>query len=274
MTSKDGEWPAEGVAERTARRIVSSHLRVDVSRLDDGSRDRQPDGLIHLPAGPVPLEVVTDTDGQVKKLWATLRREGRDISLAADSVAWDVFVEHRARFKTLVRLLPPLLSDLPVDFFEHSDDTWPPNSQRAAIDAALAQLGVVDVVPMAAARGIARIRPNGWNSHENMQPFSEWLVAVLQANRDVAEKLALHGGNERHAFIWATSSSPWPVNSLLVDDDDDEPSLPDAPPQLPIGITHLWVASDQARRGCLYWSSDAGWSRIQAITVRELDLDH
>lgn len=92
MTRK-GPRP-EGLLERLARGIVADELGIPVDRYDDGTADGQPDGMIRLPAGDAPLEVVSDEDPEYASQAAALDKHGRRIE-GLDDRAWYVTVRRR-----------------------------------------------------------------------------------------------------------------------------------------------------------------------------------
>jgi hypothetical protein len=64
-----------------------------------------------------------------------------------------------------------------------------------------------------------------------------WAVQFLTDTApDVPRKLAASGYPERQAFIWATVTTPHEIASIL-----DGDALPTEAPDLPDGVTHLWV---------------------------------
>ena len=89
-----------------------------------------------------------------------------------------------------------------------------------------------------------------------------WAAQFLTDTPDVPRKLAASGHPERHAFIWATFTTPYEIASIL---DGEAEALPTEAPQLPDGVTHLWVGSWYASRRTLYWRPDHGWSEAYRI---------
>lgn len=247
--------PEEGHLEKVARRVVSEGLGVKVTRYDDGAVNHQVDALIHLPSGPVPLEVVSDVDPQYEMQWAALRRIGSVLQSNLPH-SWMVFLTNDGHIRTLRRELPRILADWPKDVPEWKDP----------IGDELRELGVAGVVELEGdVRGQIVLTHEGWNSWDDTIELNEWILRVLSRESDVAAKLERHGGAERHAFIWSRPSSAYAVNSLLEQDDDDIGDPVYGPP-LPAGITHLWVASTMTRRGCLVLT-EGQWRRTAWRTV-------
>ena len=77
----------EGQLERLARHIVAQELSVVVDRNDDGTADRQPDGMILYPTYSAPLEVVSDEDPLYASQAYQLAKRGRSIP-ALDHRGW------------------------------------------------------------------------------------------------------------------------------------------------------------------------------------------
>jgi hypothetical protein len=250
--------------ERLARRIVADELGVTVTLFDDGSAPRMPDALIHLEAGPAPLEVVRDDDQRFEQLWAELKRQGSVLRTDLPS-SWYITLNNRAHVRRLRATLPRILA------------TWPPAETIYGYDEippALERLGVVDVREFERGeRGLIVLSHEGWNSWDDPIELNEWVARVFTKAPDVPAKLEAHGGEQRHAFIWARDSSAWNVMALLVPDDDDDARLPVHGPTLPAGVTHVWVASTRTRRGCLLLEGDR-WRRTGWITADDsLDED-
>jgi hypothetical protein len=88
-----------------------------------------------------------------------------------------------------------------------------------------------------------------------------WAVQFLTDTApDVPRKLAASGYPERQAFIWATVTTPHEIASIL-----DGDALPTEAPDLPDGVTHLWVGGWYAGPRTLYWRPDNGWSEAYRI---------
>ena len=128
----------------------------------------------------------------------------------------------------------------------------------------LVALGVTYVSAFPAAEpGTIYLRHEGWANWENRGELNDWVLRVLARESDVGDKLATHGGIERHAFIWATPSSPWDVNAVLRDEAEALGlSIPTAAPTLPSSITHIWVASTWTPHQALV-TRDNRWHRVE-----------
>jgi hypothetical protein len=264
--------PAEGLEECVARELVALELNVEVSRYDDGSADNQPDALIHFPTGPVPLEVVRDHDVAFNRFDNAARKIGWSVITSPDQPGWYVSLRHTADLRHVRAQLPALLQDLPVHWFQSEstpgDAVFLQDDREYALASYLLErLGVVFLQPLPEKAGVIRLTAEGWYSWDDPIELIPWISRVLTREYDVSEKLAKHGGAQRHAFIWTSTGSPWSVNSMLRHDDDDEPSVPHEPPQLPSGVTHLWVASSMSRRDLLYWSPEDGWKRAKGLPI-------
>ncbi|MET7377989.1 hypothetical protein ABZT08_04045 [Streptomyces sp. NPDC005526] len=92
------------------------------------------------------------------------------------------------------------------------------------------------------------------------EPFHDWLDGHLNADsphmRGNREKLARASGDERHAVVGVTMTSPWAAFHALHFDAD---TLPPLRPELPNEFTHLWLIGAQASDRCLAWYPDRGW---------------
>lgn len=265
--------PAEGELEQWAREIVAFELGVEVTRNDDGTADGQPDALIHLPRGPVPLEVVADHDVPYLKLQDAGRKRGKRIPTPFGQTGWFVSLRHSSDRRLVDERLPKLLKDVPTEWFATGSAPFDDvllfdDPEYTHLSYLLDKIGVVYLSAWPAEPGVIRLSEEGWYSWDDPIELVPWISRVLQRERDVPTKLARHGGAQLHAFIWATPGSSWYVNSTLRHDDDDEPVTPDLPPDLPPGVTHVWVASVMSRRHVLYWGAEEGWKRGVGLSCR------
>jgi len=83
-----------------------------------------------------------------------------------------------------------------------------------------------------------------------------WVTTVLGQARyvDVGQKLAAHPAvDQRHAFLWADSPDGFQLVPVL----DGRISSEIPAPDLPDGITHVWVATMQGLAAA--WSPERGW---------------
>lgn len=255
--------PAEGELERWARQIVAADLGLRVDRYDDGTASAQVDAVIRADGSPIPLEVIGDHDSAHLAMWNRLQPMKFCLQVDSSAQGWIVWLRTSAKIVRLERELPVLLAGL-----EWPDDDL---SDQVEIPPAIWRLGVVGLKPLEE-HGIIRLYPEGWHSWDDPIDFVPWISRVLTDAPDVAAKLSAFRSAGGHAFIWATSGSAWAVNSMLRQDDDDDPILPQHTPALPPGVTDVWVASTLTRRGCLHWSKERGWRRTGWITVEQPDL--
>lgn len=264
--------PPERDEERVARELVAQELSVTVSRNDDGLADKQPDAIIHLPGGPAPLEVVRDHDVDYNRLKNAGDKRGWSITVPPEQPGWFVSLRHDADYRRVRSQIASILQDVPVVWFQdgsapHEDVFLGDDRDYALVGHLLERIGVVYLRALPDTPGVIRLSTEGWYSWDDPIELIPWISRVLEREHDVSEKLERHGGDQRHAFLWASAGSSWLVNSTLLDDDDNEPSVPREAPRLPPGVTHLWVASVLSRRDVLYWSPTVGWRRTRGPTT-------
>ena len=91
--------------------------------------------------------------------------------------------------------------------------------------------------------------------------LARWVSDFLhrEDTEDVRGKLLRSGADERHAVLILPgfATVDFPVIDLLM---RDEAPLPSTPPNLPAGVTHVWVMSTWSSGHGVRWSPDAGWS--------------
>jgi hypothetical protein len=246
----------EDLIEHLARTIVAAHLGLEVKRFEDGTAPRQVDAVIHRGSARIPLEVVSDNDVPYLRQWDALEKVGRTISTPGHP-GWFVSVKHSASVRQLHRELPRALAEIAsIALVEDLDGSMP---------ASLRRLGVTYFAPRShGGEETIQISEEGWNNWDDPIELNPWVERVLQRERDVPEKLRAFPSAETHAFIWATTGSAMTIHSRLVNDDEfDRIRFPVL--KLPDGVTDVWVASTQNRRGCLHHSNGL-WERTSWIT--------
>jgi len=91
-----------------------------------------------------------------------------------------------------------------------------------------------------------------------------WISDYLSSpeTADVRAKLGRSGCVGQHAFVWVPgfASAPFGVTEFLLRDLDGE--LPDAPPELPDEVTHVWMLSTWDAGSGVRWSPESGWLRF------------
>lgn len=255
----------ENPDEELARQIVSTVLGVPVDRFEDGTAPRQVDALIRFPDRDAALEIVADHDEVFQRQQDALYRKHKEsVEVSGLRKSWMVLLSHEANIKDVKRRIPALLLNL--------QDNAPPSRQPWEVKPwKLDELGVRRAWSMDAGRvwptnasnvsGRVHLVPQGWGGFAgDERTVGGWVERVLSEQNDVPAKLAAHPDvAERHAFIWATITSDMGVQWQL-EPGEDHP-FPDAPPTLPPGVTHVWIAGSTFRQGVLAWSPDRGWWR-------------
>lgn len=244
MAGKSPERPEEQVA----RHIVSTVLGVPVTRFEDGKANRQVDALIRYrdrdaAVKDAPLEVVADHNSAFMAQWEALGRRGRKLDVPGLRDGWLVQLRHRAKVSRVKSVLPALLL------------AWqdsPPGGEPWEANEDLYRLGVLHAEPNAnMPLGRVYLSSEGfWGFAGDERAVAEWVERMLSEQPDVPAKLAAHpGAGERHAFIWAPPSSDFGVQARLEIGGDDP--FPVTPPQLPSGVTHVWIGGQTPRQA--YW---------------------
>ena len=195
-----------------------------------------------------------------------LTREGQVLDAPTLKYSWRITVEDTARIRELRAGIVDLLK-----FVEAEPTTrelaWPDGARwndAAKISHAFTTLGVQyarpDRFPGSSPKVVISARVlTGWAGDPNALPV--WAVQFLTDTApDVPRKLAASGYPERHAFIWATVTTPYEIASIL-----DGDALPTEAPDLPDDVTHLWVGGWYAGPRTLCWRPDHGWSEAYRI---------
>jgi len=248
----------EGHSERLAREVVSRSLGAAVECYDNGCADRMPDGLIRYADGRTAgLEVVGDHDeGYMRQrdALATLEHEMRIDGLRW---SWSASVKRGVSIKTLKHKLPAQLR-------RAEEGATRPEHAGAALRAA----DVCDALGLftatASTRGPAgRVmllsEPFG-GFGTGAEALPAWVEKLLHEQPDVGEKLAAARlGDEGHAFIWVSISSDVAIQTVL---DGASTDLPTRSPDLPAGVTHVWVMSGFTSTRGLAWFPNTGWHEV------------
>lgn len=95
----------------------------------------------------------------------------------------------------------------------------------------------------------------------------ELLQGSLTDDVKHAEKLSEQEAIRRHWCAWTDAATPEDIRSAFA---ADEQQLPGRPPELPEGVTDLWVIDEILRRGWHWSASRRRWDRI----VDEADRRH
>jgi len=249
--------PNERPDERLARHIVSTALGVPVDRYDDGTASAQPDAKIRYPDRTAWLEIIGDHDSRFRSQWSELEKIDHKLMVPELRQRWLARLTATARIRDIKRVLPDTV-------LRWQDATTP--ADLAEIERTLDRVGIDGMSPIEEdppQGGVVHLHTSGWSGTAGRDDtLGEWVVDVLAEQDDVPRKLAACPGGERHAFIWATVGSDYQTQFKL-ENRDDEP-LPVAAPDLPDGVTHVWVAGGMSSQVTLAWFPDRGWWRAWA----------
>lgn len=132
-----------------------------------------------------------------------------------------------------------------------------------AIRQRLVQIGIQHANVRLGEPGVLELQRQVTGSLADPEPaslLSRYLDHLLNgiASRK-ASKLLAHRDpvDERHLFIWITESSPMDIAAMLRDVPEDLQSY--LAPNLPEGITNLWIAGLDPQMRTVEWSQDRGW---------------
>ncbi len=246
-----GEKPSETLV----RFIVQRSLGVRVCCYDDRSGVSRPDAIIHR-SGGVPLEIVSDPLKSDVQLLRALEKIGRRTHFAGLEHGYRVCLKVKARVNDLTWLLAIL---------EQLEDP----QERLLV--ARNDERYMDIKPDPRLEpGEVRFTSGSEGSYS--PPSGVDVVAaassVLAQERydDVARKLNIFGGSERHAVLIVDDEKDPSFNWLREAKPGDVDQLPE--PELSAGITHLWITRRGISGTTVWWSADAGW---QAMTWADGD---
>lgn len=254
--------------EKLAVGCIVAELGVDVDVHDDGSAPSMHDLNVLYPyRAPGAVEVTAAADPESIAL-GKLVYDGERWILPEIAGGWAGVLHPSARMKDLRTQLPALLQTLESQGIQSAQPEvwWEPGP----FDDALRALGVLHLfqggtdypgsVYLRIEQGLER---TAGAVPTDGRPLLEWLADWL-ARPDKADnlaKLAASGADERHLFLIVPvfAEAPCAVADLLM---RDGAPLPDADPDLPPEVTHVWVVSTWDSGAGMRWAPDAGWSRF------------
>lgn len=237
-----GEKPSETLV----RFIVEHALGVRVCCYDDRRGISRPDAIIHRCSG-VPLEVVSDPLESDLKLTGALAKIDRRAHFSGLGRGYRVCLKVKARISDLswleetLRSLedPSVCNRVPREteayLFISPDDRLPP--------------------------GEVRFTTGSGGGHRIPRPADVVTAAsaILAQKRyaDVSRKLDSHGGSERHVVLVVDEEKNLSFSWLREATPGDVIHLPR--PEVPTGITHMWVTRRYVPGLTIAWSAETGW---------------
>lgn len=257
----------EKLASATVRKWVGANGIVT-----DTSSGHGPDFRIDYHDGRVGLgEVGWHPDPRIEAMWARTHRSKtpQEITLPAGCGYWAVQLVAGAKISKLERELPALIERLSREgvFRRTISGEWP----RDELSQAIRSLGVtyVNRVSESTRDGAFYAMPaTGGAVPREADGIVEWLDYLINedpAYTDMTAKLLLREADERHVFVMSGSATPFGVDERLRRFDE---AIPIRRPQLPEGITHVWVAAQFNANELLAMWSERGWVRVQFPTER------
>lgn len=255
--------------EEWAARCISKALRAEVEEHDDGSAPGMYDLRIVFPdREPGAVEVTAAADQQSIQI-GKLVYDGERWIIPDIAGGWIAGVIPTASMKRLRVDLPALLQSLESQGIREPrpDLWWEPGPHKGALRAlgvAYLSQGETDHAGSIYLMVEQDQERTAGVSPLDGQPLLDWLADWL-ARPDKADNLAklkASNADERHLFLILPefADAPFGVVDLLMRDDSP---LPDADPNLPPDITHIWVLStwNFGNTG-VRWAPGAGWSRF------------
>jgi hypothetical protein len=238
--------------ERLARHIVATALGVPVRRFEDGKANGQVDAVFSQPDGVAALEVIADHEDAFNAQWDALEKVRHRVFVPGLRDAWSAQLARTARVKDVVRRLPSLMVAL-------QDAASEPMADVRSIQEDIERLGIRMLYPLKGdSSGYVNLHAEGWSGFASEQRLAQFVEDVLRQAPEVPLKLAAHPALQRHAFIWTTIGSDYGIQFQL---EQRRQPITSESPQLPAGVTHVWVAGSFTSQGVLAWFPDKGWWR-------------
>ena len=247
--------------------MIQQALGVSVVQHDDGSAPRMYDlEILHDDRPPAAVEVVAAADPASIELWNILNSGGRWQAEGIEGgwmVALDPLIAHARRIE---RELPGLLAQL--ETLELREVR--PHRRRGPLEDLASDLGIVSASQSGTdypgsiyiTLQLAPERSGGFVA-DNGDALASWLSHFLHEpkQKDVRDKLASSGAQERHAFVYLPgfTTAPFSASDLLM---RDGAPLPLEIPRLPDEVTHVWAVSTWSSGEGFRWSPEAGWAKF------------
>lgn len=253
--------PEEVFASRCIRRALGG---VEVRQHDDGSEDGMFDLEVRRGDRPVAaVEVTMAADEPSIKLWRALD-SGRRLIFDDLAGGWIVALRPEARAREVLQYLPNLLRDLEA---AEVHSVRPDGVHGGEFEHRAERLRIADLFQSAGTAYPGSVLLNVEQPQEKTtgcvadtgDAIAEWLGPWIRARRArKIGKLRRSGANERHLFVVlpGDADAPFAVTDLLLRRDGP---LPTIPPDLPDGMTHVWVVSTWDSGHGMRWSPEDGW---------------
>ncbi len=247
--------------EKIAVKILGEWVGEDGIVVDIGEGGG-PDFKIHYLDGRLGIgEVGLHEDEQTAKAWAAIHKSEtpQQIVLPPGTGTWGVGFAIIPNIKSIHKELFILITYLR--------------------DEGLTELHIEGRCPRGKAADFARgLGINYINYHEDgaedlatfFLPFSggliptdpdlvvDWVEEVLLSEdfKDSWTKLLPFEFDEKHVFFMTSNRTKFGIDELL-----KKSNLPMRPPDLPGGLTHIWIISRYGGSSAIYWSKESGWQR-------------
>lgn len=230
-------------AEAMAEQIVTRVLRVDLKQRDIHTHEGLHDFDILFPEGPVPLEVKTATDRDLRRLFAGLMRHGMEL-LVQGKCDWQLNLRANADVKRLFKEREQLALGLRA--MEEEGHTFFDNRRGTLTQGSTVDL-FRDLFPeVESAWGYAypkeppkiHLLPpafSGAIGPEAVNPFVTQFLSLI-AERNGFDKLKRTEASRRHVFIWLESTLGVESMSFCGN------KVPLDRPVLPDPLTDVWLA--------------------------------
>lgn len=232
--------------------------------VEDRSAGHGPDFAIEYADGRSALgEVGWYEDPGHQEMWGQVfkRLNHQVVELPSGLGQWGVGLKIGASIKRLYAELPRLLADVTAAGESSLEiyGKWP----RGAVADRARTLGVQYArrIDAAADRAIFFISSSGGIVPLNVDVVAKWVSAVLSDPDylDMTGKLLPLEADEKHVFIMSGSRTDFGTDERLRRLSDQ---LPTAVPDVPVGITHVWVAPSFGPGDLGLWTTTGGWQVV------------
>lgn len=259
------------LAEDHAARLVGNVTGLEVVKHDDGSKPSMYDLDI---GSSIALEVTLLTAKTAEVNESEFAPFIGEHSANGLSASWVVWVHQSARVKIkrldiISRILPQLrkLEERGISTIDEAEckgyPSWLHDPGCPVLKLYLDGVHTASRLPGEHPDGphIIFSTIHGLGDYDRPGSLVEAIEQEFTEKEDLALKLNMSNRPEKHVFFWARMSRYRAFRALRLDE------LPQRDPQVPGGITAVWVGLFNQPQRAFFWSQASGWKRV-GMSVR------
>ena len=263
--------PGNDYREQGALAVIGAHLGVKVVLHDDQSEPGMYDLRAELGGGRFAAIEVTAAEDERRAADFGALAGGRGFVRAPQlKFGWVVYLYEGARISEVRRQAPALLVEIErIGATELTASRgWLDDGELEDLRERFAGCGVDAVHQhLWVDPGVIRMVGPAYATWLSMDPDDvvTFVESFVESRPSDVAKLGRSNADERHIFIWSGvfSTAERELRALAL----DVSQLPTRAPQLPLEVTHVWVAGETARPSrIVHWSPTLGWVEVARVS--------